>query len=253
MLITAAVAQNVRNAINAGLAPETFPRQSIKQAVCSGLGFEPGEEADLIEPVLRSFVIELDNDNWYGETARLDGMRDLAIAQLGTADVLDGKAFSDKALKHVVQTVIPKMIRLLAEQLPEAPSMVALREAADRLEAEGSLPAIDAAYAAFLPVRSEMHKRGLLGLLEIVADAHQATGFLWEAVEAADAMVNHVTHAVHAVSTASYVVRDITRAHGGDSAAARDQVMKDFTGALVGILAEMKAPAIQFVMTAKAA
>ena len=96
--ITKAIARKVLDTVDAGLvggvgvpAPG---HMCVEAAVCYALGLAHGDDPGCVAPALRALQIRLNDSNWSSPTSRAAGMRRLAVAQLGSAGVLNEKEFT---------------------------------------------------------------------------------------------------------------------------------------------------------------
>src|SRR5271157_203867 len=146
--ITEEVAKRVIEVVDAGLASGVgYPvpgQMCVAAAVCYALGLPHGDDPGCVAPALRALKIRLNDAVWSSNQARARGMRRLAVAQLGSTDVLDETEFVRRIADHAIRVSAPKALRVAA-MLIEEKDLGALLAAARRCEDEGSVPA---AYAA---------------------------------------------------------------------------------------------------------
>lgn len=118
----------------------------VNAAVCLVLGLPHGDDpspdgSPCEGRAPRSFKIGLNDAPWSSPEARAKGMRDIGLAVLGSAGVVDDVAFAKAIAKRTIQVLIPKLFRELFH------GNAALLALADRCEKEGSYAAARAAYA----------------------------------------------------------------------------------------------------------
>jgi hypothetical protein len=155
-------------------------------------------------------------------------MRRLAIAQLGSAGVVDDKEFARRVAEVAIRLSVPLALRAAASLQKDEHHKGALLDAAIRCETEGTEQAADAAaYAAY------------------AADAAaRAAAYAADAAAYAAAYAAARAAAYAAYAAAAYAA-DAARAAA--RAAARDKALADFAEAVVQVLIEMKAPGCEFL------
>src|SRR5208282_3183733 len=146
--ITEEVAKRVIEVVDAGLVGGVgvpVPgKMCVEAAVCYALGLPHGDDPGCVAPALRALKIRLNDASWSSNQARARGLRRLAVAQLGSTDVLDETEFVRRIADHAIRVSAPKAIRMAA-MLVEEKDLDALLAAARRCEVEGSIDAADAA------------------------------------------------------------------------------------------------------------
>src|SRR5208337_5228881 len=146
--ITEVIARKVLETVDAGLVGGVgvpVPGQMcVEAAVCYALGLPHGDDPGCVAPALRALKIRLNDASWSSNQARARGMRRLAVAQLGSTDVLDETEFARRIADHAIRVSAPKAIRMAA-MLIEEKDLDALLAAARRCEDEGSVAAANAA------------------------------------------------------------------------------------------------------------
>jgi len=90
-------------------------KMCLEQVISYALGEGFTDEPSYVGKQVRRFVICLNDQFWSSASARAEGMRKLAIAQLGS-DSLDQKEFRDKLLFAVITKMLPAMFRDLGEE-----------------------------------------------------------------------------------------------------------------------------------------
>src|SRR5438477_2282575 len=65
----------------------------VEAAICLALGLPHGDDPGCVEPAVRAFKIRLNDSRWSSNGARAKGLRALAVAQLGSKGVVDGREF----------------------------------------------------------------------------------------------------------------------------------------------------------------
>src|SRR5208283_4491357 len=150
--ITKAIARKVLKTVDAGLVSGVgIPvpgKMCVEAAVCYALGLPHGDDPKCVAPALRALKIRLNDSDWSSPASRAAGMRRLAVAQLGSADVLDEKEFTSRVVDYAIRVTTPKALRTAADITEDTRHRDALRAAAKRCEDEGTRESADAATAA---------------------------------------------------------------------------------------------------------
>ena len=138
--ITEAIALKVRETVDAGLVRgvgKPVPGQMcVEAAVCYALGLEHGDDPMCVSPALRRLKISLNDRSWSSNHARAKGLRRLALAQLGSRDVLDDKEFVRRVVEMTIRKSVPAALRSAAKVNPKHAEK--LEAAAVKCETEGT-------------------------------------------------------------------------------------------------------------------
>jgi hypothetical protein len=214
MEITREIAVKVRDVVAAGLVSgmgEQKPGEMcVEAAVCYALGLPHGDDPGCVSQPLRQLKMRLNDAQWSSPKARADGLRRLALAQLGSAGVLDDAEFVRCVAEMTIRKAVPIVLRAAAKR--NAKHADALEAAAVRCEQEGT---------------------------------RQAAKHAADAAIAADAAAYAVYVAADAAAAATYA--DATAADARASGVARDSVLADYAEWVVQILIDMKAPGCQWL------
>jgi hypothetical protein len=217
-MITREIAVKVRDTVDAGLVKgvgKPVPGQMcVEAAVCYALGLPHGDDPGCVLAPLRRLTIRLSDSSWSSNEARAQGLRRLALAQLGSKGVLDDREFVHRLAEMTIRTVVPVALRSAAKLDPR--HRAPLLAAAERCEREGTRESAQAARFA--------------------AEAAYA-----DAYAAASA----------AAYAAAYAASDADAYAAADAAAAdartRDRVLADYAESVVQILIAMQAPGCQWL------
>jgi hypothetical protein len=176
--ITEELARKVLAIIDKELSEPLFePRTvfvSAERPLCDVLGRpRPSPSSDglgWVSPALRTLTGCLHGCRWTSSKVRAEGLRRLALAQLGS-HALDDREFARRVAQLTIRTVLPRALRAVAAALELAPTegarksakkearreakREALLAAAERCEREGSRDAANAAEAAANAVTEE--------------------------------------------------------------------------------------------------
>jgi hypothetical protein len=149
MMITEEVARKVLTIVDAGLTKgmgRPIPGQMcVEAAVCLALGLPHSDDPPCVARSLRALKIKLNDLPWSSLRARAQGLRRLALIQLGSRDVLDDEAFAKKVADLVVRKYVPLALRAVACLAEDPDSAAAIKQAADRCEQEGTIESVQAA------------------------------------------------------------------------------------------------------------
>lgn len=143
-------------------------KMCVEAAVNFALGLPHGDNPPCVSTIVRGLKISLNDSNWSSPIARADGLRRLAIAQLGS-DKIDNVLFVKELALATVRKIVPIALRAAAKvhqsdshkaalekcavMCESSEDLVAARSAADAASAASAASyaaaAADAAFAAF--------------------------------------------------------------------------------------------------------
>ena len=161
--ITEELARKCLTVVDAGLVsglgvPE-LGKMCVEAAINYALGSPHGDQPkcgakDVVAQTLRRLKIRLNDAKWSSDQARTKGLRRLALAQLGSAGVLDEVEFAKRVVTLAIRVSVPEALRAAAK-LAKGQHQVALLRAATACESDPTHAnaleanaAADAAYAA---------------------------------------------------------------------------------------------------------
>jgi len=148
--ITHAIARKVLTVVDAGLVKGVGNRKlgemCVEAAVCFALGEKHGDEPTCVDPILRAFKIGLNDAEWSSTKARANGLRRLALAQLGSAGAFDATDFAHRLTMMTVNKIVPRVLRVAAAMKLPGKHSEALEQAAKACESAETSDA--ASYAA---------------------------------------------------------------------------------------------------------
>jgi hypothetical protein len=228
MEITREIAIKVRDTVDAGLVagvgkPEPG-KLCVEAAVCFALGLPHGDDPQCVAQPLRRLKIRLNDAAWSSKEARAKGLRRLAVAQLGSAGVLDEKEFVRRVVDVTIRRAVPVGLRAAAKANPKFAER--LEACAVRCEQEGTR---ESCQEAHLLARAAAAAAADAVAYAAAVDAAVAAAYA-AAVDAADA-------AVAAADAVAYA----------DAARTRDRVLAQYAEWVVEILIDMKAPGCQWL------
>ena len=87
----------------------------VEACVCYALGLPHGDDPKCVGQAVRSFKIALNDQNWSSDKARGEGLKRIAIAQLGS-DQINQKEFSELLCQKGVNQILPPLFRYLAQR-----------------------------------------------------------------------------------------------------------------------------------------
>jgi hypothetical protein len=114
MEITQEIINKIDEVLARGLCAgmgERDGQMCVEAAICYALGEPHGDEPSCVEVQVRNFKIKLNDAPWYSPESRARGMRDLAIAQLGSGGVVDGTEFCKRLTEKTIKQLIPALFR----------------------------------------------------------------------------------------------------------------------------------------------
>ena len=217
--ITEPLVRKLLETVDAGLVKglgEPEPgKMCVEAAISYALGEDHSDRPSCVAPAVRAGKIVLNDADWYSDESRARGMRHVAIAQLGSAGVVDEVQYAKRLAELTIQKLVPLALRHAAEANPEQAE--ALHGAARRCEREGSEAAARAAEAAARAARAAE---------AAVAATEAAVAAAWAAARAA---TRGVAGAAAGAARAT-------------EAAARDQVLELSASLMVRALQECGSP-----------
>lgn len=141
--ITKDVALKVLEVVDAGLVGglgiQKPGSMCVEAAVCYALGLPHGDDPKCVSRALRSLKIRLNDSGWSSDKARAKGLRRLAVAQLGSRDVLDDREFAKRVSTLAIRKAVPIALRAAASIHHDSNHKAKLLAAADRCEKEPTL------------------------------------------------------------------------------------------------------------------
>jgi hypothetical protein len=224
MEITQEIAQKVLDTVNVGLVSglgEPIPgKMCVEAAVCYAMGLPHEDNPPCVSPALRRLKISLNDAGWSSRSARANGLRELALLQLGSAGVLDEVEFAKRVTLLVINKYLPSMLRK-ANLNQEAD---VCEKAKDLVTASAAARAADAAYAAY------------------VSNTTRAAAY---------ASIGSARAASYAVVATCYATADAARAVGNAVSIVfvinNDKTLSLFAKDVAEILIDMKVPGIQWL------
>lgn len=118
-----------------GLGQPKPGEMCVEAAIAYALGKEHTDKNyECVLPLLNKIKINLNDCNWSSNKARAEGMRSLAIAQLGS-NTLDEAIFAEKLKEHLNKRLLPYLIQ---KHKKEFPNQAAIIEAIEKQYPAGS-------------------------------------------------------------------------------------------------------------------
>src|SRR3990167_5322850 len=242
--ITREIAQKVRDVVDAGLVSgigKPKPGQMcVEAAVCFALGLPHGDDPGCVSPALRRLKIGLNDRQWSSNAARAAGLRRLAVAQLGSAGILDDREFIRRVVAMTIRKSVPAALRSAAKINPKFADK--LEEAAVQCEKEGTREACKAAEKV---AQESMARAYAYAYAPADAPPAAAAAAPAAAAAAAYAAATYADAAAYAAAAAAYAADAATYADA--AASARDRALAEYAEWVVEILIDMKAPGCEWL------
>jgi len=234
MQITKELVDKINKLLDEGLVcglGKPIPGQMCVEAlICHALDLPHGDEPNCVSPAVRSLKIRLNDSNWSSNKARAEGMRNLAVLQLGTNNNFSDVDFAHKVAMFTCCEFIPFFLRDIDKEkewfTEELESK--LRNAKNLTEAK------NAAYAAANYAAANAATYATYA--DYVADYAAAY-----AAYAAHAAANDATNAANANAAAA------AYAAANAAANADDKYLIFFAKGIEKILIEMNVPGKDFI------
>lgn len=236
--ITEGLVTDLLGVVDAGLVdgvgkPEPG-KMCVEAAVCYAMGLPHSDRPTCVSPALRELVIRLNDSSWSSKDARAKGLRRLAVAQLGSADVLDENEFIRRVVDLAIRKQVPIALRAAAKIHPDSHHNAKLLDAATRCEEEGTEgAAADAAAAAAAAASAAVY--------DAAYAAYAA------AADARDALVARDSR------DAAYATASAAACAASAAADARDKHLSEFAEDVVQVLIEMNVPGTEWLVLTEAA
>lgn len=232
------VAKKVLEVVDCGLVQgmgDPIPGQMcMESSTCYALDLPHGDDPECVNPVLLSLGIRLNDADWSSNASRSRGLRRLALAQLGSAEVLDTQEFIYRIIDLVIRIVVPRALHSASKIHPDPNHAVALEASAVTLEAAAvrcEITAADAADAYIAALAAYAAYAAAVGYSAARAASAYAYASVDGAADAAifDAAIFDATNA--AINAANF----------------SDSELSFFAEEVVKILIDMKAPGCQWL------
>jgi hypothetical protein len=286
--ITRDIAARVLETVDAGLVSglgDPIPgKMCVEAAVCYALGLPHGDDPGCVAEPLRRLKIRLNDARWSSDQARAKGLRRLALAQLGSAGVLDHKEFRRRVVEMTIRRAVPVALRAAARLNKK--SSDELEDAAVRCERDGdraaaqnaqkvankaraadadaaayaaaaadaaaaAYAAADDAYAAYAAYAAADDAAAAAAYAAAAAAdaaaAASAAAAAADADAAAYAAAADAAAAAYAAADDAYAAAYAAYAAYAAAASTRDRVLAEYSEWVVEILIEMKAPGCQWL------
>ena len=129
------VLKTVEKGLSGGLGNPKPGQMCVEAAVCYAMGLPHSDKPPCVGSAVRRFKIALNDKKWSSKEVRAEGMKALAIAQLGS-DQIDQHEFLKLVAKGTIQQIVPVALRAVAKLLPNYAGE--LEAAAKKCEADGT-------------------------------------------------------------------------------------------------------------------
>jgi hypothetical protein len=227
------------NGLVCGLGTPEPGKMCVEAAINYALGRPHGDDPGCVIQPLRRLKIKLNDSSWWtSNKSRAEGLRRLAIAQLGSLGVVDPVEFSQKVARMTVQTVVPGALRAIAARL-QGTHPARLLAIALKCEQEPTKEnALDAKSAAAYAAATAAYDAAAYDAA--TAAAYDAAAYDAAAYDAATAAAYDA--AAYGAAAAAYDAAAYGAAAYDAATAAGEQVLSTFAENVVQILIEMKSP-----------
>jgi hypothetical protein len=189
-----------------GLGKPVPGQMCVEAAINYALGRPHGDDPGCVATSLRQLKITLNDLGWSSNVARANGMRRLAIAQLGSKGVLDEALFARRCALSVAHLwKIPDIVRKYLETGDKSIMLEARYAVADAsASADASAAAsADAAHAAAYAAAYAAHATAYAAAAAAAAEDSRAAAAHAAAEAASAAASADAAHAAHAAAHAA--------------------------------------------------
>jgi hypothetical protein len=218
-----------------GLGEPEPGKMCVEAAISYALGLPHSDDPGCVIEPLRRLKIRLNDSNrWTSNKARAEGLRRLAIAQLGSNVAVDPQDFVNRVVTMTIRTIVPSALRNAAKHCKNPAKLleIALKCEQEPTQANAesarsaAATATAAAYAAYAAAAAD------------AADAADAA-----AASASAAAADADAAAATAADAAAYAAAASAAASAADAAAdAAEKILIEYAENVVQILIDMKAP-----------
>lgn len=217
------IAKRVLEVVDKGLTDgvgSAIPGQMcVEAAVCYAMGEPHTDKPKCVEKEIRNLKIELnDSDIWRSNTDRATGLRRLAIAQLGSKDVVKGDKFVRAVEKLALTKYVPMHFNLARKEIDEVEKL-----------------------AKSLTTTTGKKRNKILSKLEDMNDVI-LPDLDYSLDDGAVTMVNQIIENIHPVN-----YRDGTSKANNKVLKAQQKMLEEFCEDVVQILIQLKSPGCQFL------
>lgn len=209
----------VDHGLSSGMGDPVLGGFCVEAAICYALGLPHGDDPGCVSPALRSLKISLNDRSWSSNGARAKGLRRLALAQLGSAGVLDEQEFARRVAEMAIRKMVPIGLRAAASIQKDAQHRQSLLDAARRCEGEDTRDAaivdaivdtiVDASFDTVAHAATHAARASASARAATYAAAYSTTSTVETSVEAAvdaaNSAVSAVTHAAAADADAALI------------------------------------------------
>jgi hypothetical protein len=224
------VKEVVSHGLCSGLGKPEPGKMCVEAAVNYACGFEHGDEPSCVGAAVRRYKIQLNDANWSNDQARAEGMKRIAVAQLGS-DQIDQVEFSKRVALKVINKLLPVLFR---EKWLNLPTHADACEKADGLAAASyaSDAASDASYAASYASYAASY----------ASDAASDASYASDAASYASYAASYAARAASYASDAASYASDAS-----DAASDTDKYLILSAEICLEVLKEMKSPGCEFL------
>lgn len=243
MSITEKLARHVLEIVDAGLSrgmgkPEPG-NMCVEAAVCYAMGLDHNDNPPCVAPAVRRVKIALNDQNWGGEghysekgkKLRAEGLRRVAVAQLGSKGVVANHIFARRLYERVVAEMLPDFLEFVGTPLPKDHALtdrwlhLARDKALDKLKWPTNTHMRDIVYYGFSNFHAAHSRADVLGYGDVATILELSETVAANLGNFAD-YADYAHHSVHSVF-------DVKR--------------KQFAKMIEEILVELGSPGAQFL------
>jgi hypothetical protein len=218
----------------------------VEAAVCYALGEPHGDNPSCVGEAVRRFKIRLNDASWPSNAARAEGLREIAIAQLGSNEI-DQREFAKRVTLKVIQQIVPIALRAAAKAVPSHAGAlegcaVACEVAADLAAARKfATAAATAAYAAYAAYAADSAATAAADAAYAAADSAATAAAAADSAAAAAAAATAAADAADSADSAAYA------AYAAAETAARVKILRMAADIGVTVLKDMACKGTQWL------
>jgi hypothetical protein len=230
------VLETVDAGLSSGLGIQKPGEMCVEAAVCYAMGLPHSDQPTCVSRAVRQLKITLNDQDWSSKQSRALGLRRLAIAQLGSNNVVNDIEFAKRVSELAIRKSVPIALRAAAAIHPEEKHKLALEAAAKICEDQGTEAAANAAANAADAAAAN------------AADAAYAAAYAaYAAARAAYAAAYAAAGAAYAAADAAADAADAAAYAARAAGSADDNTLAAFAEEVVRILIDMKSPGCAYL------
>jgi len=143
-----------------GMGRQEPGQMCVEAAVCYAMGLPHGDKPTCVSGSVRHLKVHLnDTIGWVCNESRAHGLREIAIAQLGSAGAVDDRLFINAFLQRVIKYVVPHVLLHIIDLAPELKNNI--QDLSLSCAQQGSIESLEAVVTYLAPMEISGWRYGL--------------------------------------------------------------------------------------------